>query len=170
MVCDLRDQPSGSGPVCRNILDSLPAWFGIPEANDDYVAFADRSPTTVASVDGRDVGLLSIHLHSPHAAEVHLIAVRPELHRSGIGSRMLEHIERRLRDSGVEFLQVKTLSPTRPDPNYDKTRQFYLARGFRHLEEFPTLWDPSNPALQLVKCLHPIASTTPAPTASDLRA
>lgn len=40
-----------------------------------------------------------------------------------------------------------------PDPNYDKTRLFYLAEGFRPLEEFPTLWDPSNPALQLIKSL-----------------
>ena len=30
-------------------------------------------------------------------------------------------------------------------------RAFYLACGFRPLEEFPTLWGPENPALQLVK-------------------
>ena len=149
----LRDQATGSGAICRRILDALPEWFGIPEANDDYVAFADKSPSVIASVDGEDVGILTIHLHSPYAAEVHLIAVLPEHHRAGIGRRMLSHIERRLADSGVEFLQVKTLSEKRPDPNYDKTRQFYLAQGFRPLEEFPTLWDPSNPALQLIKSL-----------------
>lgn len=68
---------------------------------------------------------------------------------------MLHHAERRLAKSGVEFLQVKTLSEKRPDPNYDKTREFYLAQGFRPLEEFSTLWDPSNPALQLIKSLSP---------------
>lgn len=151
----LRDQPSGSGPIARKILDALPAWFGIPEANDDYVAFAETAPSVVATIDGQDVGLLSLQLHSPYAAEVHLIAVLPEHHRSGIGRTMLQHAERRLANSGVEFLQVKTLSEKRPDPNYDKTRQFYLAQGFRPLEEFPTLWDPSNPALQLIKSLPP---------------
>lgn len=156
MVTDkvsLRDQATGSGTVCRKILDALPQWFGIPEANDDYVAFSDANPTVVASIDGDDVGLLTLKLHSPYAAEVHLIAVLPRHHRSGIGRMMLQHAERRLADSGVEFLQVKTLSEKRPDPNYDKTRQFYLAQGFRPLEEFPTLWDPSNPALQLIKSL-----------------
>jgi GNAT superfamily N-acetyltransferase len=152
---ELRDQPTGSGAVCRRLLDALPAWFGIPEANDEYVEFADKSPSTIASHEGEDVGILTLHLHSPYAAEVHLIAVAPEHHRKGVGSMMLSHVERRLAASGVEFLQVKTLSPARPDPNYDKTRQFYLARGFRHLEEFPTLWDPANPALQLIKHLPP---------------
>lgn len=151
----LRDQPAGSGAICRRILDALPEWFGIPEANDDYVAFAETSPSVIASSGEEDVGILTLKLHSPYAAEVHLIAVLPEHHRSGIGRTMLEHAERRLANSGVEFLQVKTLSEKRPDPNYDKTRRFYLAQGFRPLEEFPTLWDPSNPALQLIKSLPP---------------
>ncbi|HUR48422.1 MAG TPA: GNAT family N-acetyltransferase [Acidimicrobiales bacterium] len=150
---NLRYQATGSGPTCRKILDALPQWFGIPEANDDYVAFSDTAPTVIASIDGEDVGLLTLQLHSPYAAEIHLIAVLPEHHRAGIGRTMLQHIERRLANSGVEFLQVKTLSEKRPDPNYDKTRQFYLAQGFRPLEEFPTLWDPANPALQLIKAL-----------------
>jgi hypothetical protein len=50
-------------------------------------------------------------------------------------------------------LQVNTLSAARPDPGYDATRAFYLAYGFRPLEEFPTRWDPANPALQLIKSI-----------------
>jgi hypothetical protein len=64
---------------------------------------------------------------------------------------MLQHLESELARRGVEFLQVKTLSASRPDVGYDKTRAFYLAYGFRPLEEFPLLWDSANPALQLVK-------------------
>ena len=66
---------------------------------------------------------------------------------------MLRRVEDTLAAQGVEFLQVKTLSAARPDADYDKTRAFYLAYGFRPLEEFPTLWDPSNPALQLIKSI-----------------
>jgi len=58
-----------------------------------------------------------------------------------------------LREQGVEYLQVKTLSASAPDEGYAKTRAFYHAMGFRDLEEFPLLWDPSNPALQLIKRL-----------------
>ena len=66
---------------------------------------------------------------------------------------MLRHVEARLRRDGVEYLQVKTLSASRPDEGYAQTRRFWLACGFVPLEEFPTLWDPANPALQLVKAL-----------------
>jgi hypothetical protein len=53
----------------------------------------------------------------------------------------------------VEFLQVKTRGPSKPDEGYDKTRAFYLAYGFRPLEEFPLLWDADNPALLMVKTI-----------------
>ena len=88
------------------------------------------------------------------------MAVLPEHHRRGIGTSMLRHVENALAAAGVEFLQVKTLSDKNPDEDYAKTREFYLASGFRPLEEFPLLWDPWNPALQMVKYIaRPPAST-----------
>ena len=125
----------------------------MPEANDDYVATAETTPTIVARVDGDDVGLLTWLVHSPYAAEVHLMAVRPEHHRRGIGRALLTHVEELLLVSGIEYLQVKTLSASHPDEGYALTRAFYLGTGFRPLEEHPTLWGPENPALQLVKRL-----------------
>jgi GNAT superfamily N-acetyltransferase len=149
---ELRDVEGGAGDVCRTILDLLPSWFGIPEANDAYVRAAGTHPSVIASIDG-DVGITTIKRHSPYAAEVYLMAVKPSFHRAGIGTAMLRHLEDTLAARGIEFLQVKTLSGARPDRDYDKTRAFYLAYGFRPLEEFPTLWDPSNPALQLIKAI-----------------
>lgn len=147
----MHDRPTGAGPTCRRILDALPTWFGIPASVEDYVAVADRSPTIVATLENRDVGLLTLIRHSPYAAEIYVMGVLPEFHRQGIGRAMLERAEDTLGSEGVEFLQVKTLGPGRPDPGYDKTRAFYLRCGFRPLEEFPDLWDPDNPALQMVK-------------------
>jgi len=147
----LRDQPSGSGQVCRRILDTLPTWFGIEESVEDYVAVADRTPTTVASLGGDDVGMLTVLSHNPHSAEIYVMAVVPEHHRRGIGRKMVEHAEDSLARTGVEFLQVKTLGAAHPDEGYQKTRAFYLGCGFRPLQEFPDLWGPGQPALQLVK-------------------
>jgi ribosomal protein S18 acetylase RimI-like enzyme len=79
------------------------------------------------------------------------MGVLSEFHRHGFGRAMLEHAEAALAADGVEFLQVKTLSARHPDEGYQRTRAFYLAYGFRPLEEFPTLWSPDQPALQLVK-------------------
>ena len=128
---------------------------GIPEANEDYIETANTHPSVIAAVDGDDVGITTVKQHSPYAAEVYLMAVKPTHHRQGIGTAMLGHLEARLAVAGVEFLQVKTLSAARRDVGYDATRAFYLARGFRPLEEFPTLWGASNPALQLVKAVPP---------------
>ena len=147
----IRAQTAGSGPICRRILDTLPTWFGIPASVDHYVEIADHSPTLIASLGDVDVGGLTVVTHNPYSAEIYVMAVRPEYHRHGIGRAMLRHAEDLLVIDGVEFVQVKTLSASRPDPGYEKTRAFYRAYGFRPLQEFPDLWDPQNPALQMVK-------------------
>jgi len=134
-------------------LKALPTWFGIPSSVEDYIATADRSPTVIASLGDEDVGLLTLVRHSPYAAEVYVMAVLPELHRQGIGRALLERSEALLAADGVEFLEVKTLAPSKPDAGYHKTRAFYLAYGFRPLEEFRDLWDAENPALQMIKVI-----------------
>lgn len=149
----LRVQPVGSGPLCRTMLGTLPTWFGIQASVEDYVSMADQSPSVIASIDGEDVGFLTLVHHSPYATEVYVMAVLPNHHRRGIGRAMLRHVEDILGRAGVEFLQVKTLSAKHPDEGYEKTRAFYLAYGFRPLEEFPNLWGPENPALQLIKAV-----------------
>jgi GNAT superfamily N-acetyltransferase len=150
---ELRVNDEGSGVICRRILAELPTWFGVPESVEDYVTKSEEHPTVVATVDGDDVGLLTLVVHTPYAAEVYVMAVRPEHHRQGVGRRMLELAEAWLRGRDIEYLQVKTLSPRSPDPGYAKTRDFYFAVGFRPLEEFPDLWQPENPALLMIKTL-----------------
>ena len=141
----------GAGETCRKILKALPSWFGIPASVENYVVVADRSPTVIASLEGREVGLLALVKHSPYAAEVYVMGVLPDFHRQGIGQALLQYAEGMLAADGVEFLQVKTLGPSKPDAGYENTRAFYFSCGFRPLEEFPDLWDPDNPALQMIK-------------------
>src|SRR5579871_6589417 len=100
----------GGGAICAELLATLPNWFGMAEANEGYRRAADRSPTLVAEDGGRAVGFLTVVHHSAHAAELHVMAVRPELHRNGIGRMLVAAAEDRLRSEGVEYLQVKTLS------------------------------------------------------------
>ena len=66
---------------------------------------------------------------------------------------MLTQSEEWLKKDGVEFLQVKTIAPSRVDKNYERTRHFYESLGFRPLEEFKTLWGEGLPCLQMVKKL-----------------
>ena len=150
---ELRIEETGTGTICRQILDTLPTWFGIPESVEDYVDAAEANPTVVASLDGIDVGALTLVIHTPYAAEIYVMGVRPEHHRRGIGRAMLEAAQAWLVARDIEYLQVKTLSPRHPDPGYAKTRSFYLASGFRPLQEFPELWGLDQPALQMIKTM-----------------
>lgn len=130
------------------MLRDLPEWFGIEAATAAYIR--DVRELETFAVD--DVGLLSLKLHNPRAAEVYVMGVVRSEHRHGVGTALLGAAEAHLRAGGVEYLQVKTLGPSRESGAYAATRAFYEARGFVPLEEFPDLW-PGNPALLLVKRL-----------------
>jgi GNAT superfamily N-acetyltransferase len=143
----------GGGVTCAELMSTVPHWFGIPESNEQYRGLADRNPTVIAMQGGRATGFLTFVRHSEHAAEVAVMAVRPELHRNGIGRKLIAAAEDRLRSEGVEYLQVKTLSASARDEPYLRTLTFYTALGFRVLEEMPALWDAGNPATLLVKHL-----------------
>ena len=151
----LRVQQEGAGAICADVLAVLPEWFGYPDSVADYVESADTHPTVVAAVDGHDCGILTLRLHSPYAAEIVVMGVRPEQHRSGIGRAMLEAAESWLAERDVTYLQVKTLSPRSADEGYAANRAFYFGSGFRPLEEMPDLWGRDQPALQMIKTVPP---------------
>ncbi len=137
--------------ICESILRPLPQWFRIEESVLRYVrASADLPMLAVRNGDDA-AGFLAWKRHAPYAAELYLMGVRPELHGRGIGTALVGAAEERLAVDGVEYLQVKTLGPSRPSRGYDQTRRFYEARGFRALEEIPGYWDEDNPCLIMVK-------------------
>jgi GNAT superfamily N-acetyltransferase len=143
----------GKSAVCAPILAALPQWFGIEEANRQYIHDIEELPTLLATFEDNAVGFLTLREHSEYAAEIHIMGVRPEMHRQGVGRALVNNAKSHLRLRGFEYLQVKTLSPAHPDRNYARTRAFYLAMGFRPLEEFPELWGTANPCLQLIEGL-----------------
>jgi GNAT superfamily N-acetyltransferase len=139
----------------ERLLRLLPGWFGIDSSNAEYVNKAREVPAYLAFPGkGRQPsGVLLAIRHFPWAAEIYLMAVDPGVHRRGAGRALIEALEADLIADGVEFLQVKTLGPSRPDAGYDMTRQFYTRMGFRPLEEITGLWQPGNPCLIMVKTL-----------------
>lgn len=141
----------GQSSVCIPILRMLPDWFGIEEAVLDYEREIENLPTFLAKVDGSVLGFLSLKQHNQFSAEIYVMAVRPDAHRGGIGRALVEAAKTHARGLGVEYMQVKTLGPSRPDEGYARTRAFYEAMGFRPLEEFKQIWDEHNPCLVMVK-------------------
>lgn len=139
--------------VCEPILRALPDWFGIEAAIVDYLADIEREPTwTIGDASGC-AGFVTVVRHNAYTAEIHVMGIRPEHHRAGLGRTLIQTIERLLVAEGTEYLAVKTLSPAHPDPYYARTRSFYAAMGFRPVQEFPELWGPENPCLLMIKRL-----------------
>lgn len=136
---------------CREILSALPDWFGIEASNQAYVESLSKLPGAVAAVDACIVGFIALAEHTPKSLEIHVLAVDPERHRQGVGKALIDWAEAQCQARGANWLHVKTRGPLTPDPQYEKTRQFYLGCGFDSLFETLELWGPENSALIMVK-------------------
>lgn len=135
------------------ILRSLPEWFGQEQALLGYARDAARLPTYAASIDGEPVAFVTLRPHFAATAEINCIAVSRPHHGRGIGTALVETAARWWQAQGGTLLQVKTIGPSHPDPNYARTREFYRRTGFLPVEEFATLWSARHPCLLLIKAL-----------------
>lgn len=152
------DTPEIEGPrtiaasAAEAILRQLPQWFGIESALLAYANEAEDLPNFAATLNGEIIGFVSLREHNPVTLEITCIAIAPDWHRRGVGTRLCAAAEAWWSERGGRLVQVKTLGPTRSSVPYERTRLFYQARGFLPVEEFADLW-PGNPCLLLVKPL-----------------
>jgi GNAT superfamily N-acetyltransferase len=144
---------SGKGAICGAILATLPDWFGIESANAAYVRSVEGMAMFAAFDGDAPIGFLALDQHSPEVFENHVLGVRPQFHRQGLGRALMTRAEAYARGHGARLLTVKTLASSHPDPGYAQTRQFYRAMGFFTVEEFPTLWNVENPCLFMARIL-----------------
>jgi ribosomal protein S18 acetylase RimI-like enzyme len=141
----------GQSAICIPILRLLPEWFGIEAAILNYEKEIESLPTFLAKAGDRVIGFLSLKQHTPYSAEILVMAVHPDVTRRGIGRLLVDAAQVYARGLGIEYMQVKTLGPSRSDEGYSKTRSFYEALGFRPIEEFNQIWDKGNPCLILIR-------------------
>ena len=139
--------------ICKEIIESLPNWFGLESVNKEYIKRSTETDFYTAYMFDKEVGFFSIISHFPQTSEIYVCGILQDFHRLGIGKKLLSVIEADLEKKGVKFLTVKTLSASHPDKGYAKTREFYEAVGFVPLEEFKELWGKENPCLFMVKVL-----------------
>jgi coenzyme F420-0:L-glutamate ligase / coenzyme F420-1:gamma-L-glutamate ligase len=151
--------------IAEHVLRDLPEWFAIEEATQAYIREAAGLTTLAAG----DSGFLCLKRHTPRAAEIYVMGVRRDARRTGVGRALVRAAEAWCAAGGVEYLQVKTVAATKANEHYARTRTFYEAMGFVPLEVFPELWDPRNPALQLVKRVERGFSVFPLPGMPELR-
>lgn len=148
----IRRMAKGESAQCERVMRSLPRWFGVEASIVDYARATEAMETYVADDSGEVVGFVTLNQRSPSAAEIHCLALREKYHGTGLGRALMERIEAELALRSIEYLQVKTLGPSRPNAEYERTRGFYQHLGFRPLEE-NDLWGNDNPCLMMVKHL-----------------
>lgn len=145
--------PDTRAAICSAVLRGLPEWFGIEESTAGYVESSRTMPLWAAYDGDTAVGFVALKEHNAYAAEVYVMGIDEARHRQGIGRQLIDACEAHCRAHGIEYLTVKTLAETAESEEYARTRRFYMAMGFRPLEVFPLLWDPSNPCLFMAKYL-----------------
>ena len=143
--------PDEKSDICNTILRALPNWFGVEASIVDYTEEVKAMPLYAAFDGGKAVGFIALKNHSPFAAELYVMGVLQDYHRQGLGKELVAVCEQYCKQTGIEFLTVKTLDASRESKSYERTRLFYLATGFRPIEVFPLLWDSDNPCLFLAK-------------------
>lgn len=130
--------------IAKEILNSLPEWFGIPESTQEYIEGCKNKPFWAAKVNEQAVCFICLKECSKYTAEVYVMGTKKEQHQQGIGRKLFAELYDYAKEHGYEFLQVKTVEQGRYK-EYDCTNLFYKSVGFKEFECFPTLWDEFNP-------------------------
>lgn len=134
-----------------SILAGLPEWFGVPENDRRYAEAARREPTWRALVADRAVGVMTLTRPTDAARDVHLLAVRREWHRCGVGKALIEAALDAAGREGARFLTVRTLGPSDPSAAYARTRAAHRAMGFAPLVELHGVWADGRPMMLLCR-------------------
>lgn len=151
MIRVINDTQEKQG-ISRFVLESLPEWFGIMEAREQYIR-ESADEIMLASVENNQPnGFLCLKETGRDTVELAVMGVLKECHRKGIGRDLFEHAKRIAVEKGYSFIQVKTVQMGRYE-EYDNTNRFYLSLGFKEFEVIPTLWDEWNPCQIYVMAL-----------------
>ena len=113
----------------------------------------------VAEVDGA-VAAAAYVAPEPFADRLwnlYFIAVDPDAHGRGLGSRLLAHVEDRLRGLGEEQARV-LLVETSSTAQYADTRAFYAARGFDEEARIREYYGPGDDKVVFWKALQQAAA------------
>jgi predicted acetyltransferase/N-acetylglutamate synthase-like GNAT family acetyltransferase len=148
-------------PAVLGIARGLLGWFtprGVQMIGIDL-----RTHAALAAVEGGQVvGFLTYFTYEA-IGRIGWMGVRRDRHRRGIGRRLVEAFECRMRDLGVEKVEVYTLGDGVEYEPYERTRAFYRSIGFRDYRIVKSD-SPSCPEalyLQKVLCGEPSAPTAP---------
>jgi GNAT superfamily N-acetyltransferase len=148
------EAPDEKTEITLRIMHSLPKWFSPPEDIDRKAVVHKDYPFFAAYDNDQPIGFAALKIQNEFTADLYNFGVLEHYHRQGVGTQLLEAIERYCKDSGYLYLTVKTLDSSAKYEPYERTRAFYHKMGFVPLEVFTAFWNEENPCLFMAKYLH----------------
>ena len=145
--------PAVKSDLCHRVLNDLPQWFGIPEANQKYCNDVKKYRFLAVFAGKMEVGFAALKKNNAYVSELFVMGIFPKYHRMGFGSALMQFIFKDLKQKGFEYLEVKTLDESAESEHYQRTRQFYLGQGFIPLDVLENEWGKENPCLIMIKKL-----------------
>ncbi len=134
---------------CIAIAKELPEWFDVKELSE--ISKHILSLPTYLVEDAGVQAFVILEDKSSETVEIKHFAVLRDRQRSGLGTKLLEHIEKEY--SEKIYIEVKTLDESAEYEPYVSTRSFYEKNGFVKvdvIEPYPG-WSPGNPCAVYVK-------------------
>lgn len=101
----------------------------------------------VASVEGILSGFAIMKFRDDES-HLFLLAVAPRFQRSGIGSALLDWLDKSCRTAGISKVRVELRASNRP------AMLFYERFGFRSVREIPAYYDHREAAVVMVRSLY----------------
>lgn len=140
----------GDKPAILSLARSLTAFF--PEDVIPMIASGLEKDSVLAGELGDEViGFLVYAVRDTQTAEIIWFGIKEDYHGLGLGSMMLESLERLLERKGVGKLIASTLSYTVKYKPFEKVRTFYYHRGFKSLGIQSNYYEDGIDRLILVK-------------------
>lgn len=102
----------------------------IPSINPDLLDiksnYLDKGDMFWLALNGaRVIGCVGYETVSPGEARVHRLNVKPEFKRQGVGSALMQTLEKHIREKGYTKISIHT-----GDDKYWESKLFYKAKGF----------------------------------------
>lgn len=136
------------------IAKGLPEWFdegGLKTMQTELKTHGGFA----AYLEGTLVGFVTFNAAAEGIAKISWMGVRKELHRRGIGTRLLQSLDEYLIDLGFGILEVDTVAESVDYEPYEFTRNFYYKHKFKkHRVDKDFYGEPNNKHDRLVLRKH----------------
>ena len=116
------------------VLSAKDALGKIPSINPDLFDiksnYLDKGDMFWVALNGpRVIGCVGYETIKPLEARVHRLYIKPELKRQGIGSALMQTLEKHIREKGYQKVSIHL-----GDEKYWESKLFYKAKGFIETE------------------------------------